>query len=679
MKKFTIFLLINLVMYSSLFSTEKVVFTYKIGNNMDIYIMNPNGSGITPLINWLNSNEYNPKLSPDGSKIAFRSDSGGTDQIWIANSNGQNAVKITSGLNIHSGPDWSHDSQYLYYAVSVSTFNTDIYKIKYDGTNLSVVRNSSSFEYWPNIDPLQGKYMIYKFDSGSWGPTATTKRLDLATNSEITLIDCNTPSTYGSHYLRYSPNSSKIAFSRDIGSGFPTYGGPCNIYVMNSDGSNWNQLTFLNSSEQYYMTPTWSNDGSKLIFAYRYPTNSYHDSLYTVNSDGSGSINVISIDRGGEASDPHWGNYNPSFSFNCLFDDFNDGNYTSNPVWTPTITGGTGCQEPGTREVINGEFHIYDMDSYGCGHSTMIEMNLNCPISSNTSIKFDINPIFSDVRNGAGDTHWEYPAMVGLDLKDSLNNIYNLWFCYNYRGGSSLFQSNIIRIAYPDVPSNVWQRDQTFNIKNYFPQAKTISKIKIGADGWNYESLFDNISIMSFDKTIHVKAIPQGLYIPISNRMRIRDSIIVEFRNQISPYNLIDESKSVIDSISFISENFSDIQDGTYYIVIKLRNCIETWSSQPLQIDTTFLSYDFTDLQSKSYGSNSILIDNSPLRYGFYSGDVNQDGTIDGSDLLIIENDAVNFLTGYVVSDLNGDSFVDGTDLSIANNNAANFVNLIRP
>ncbi|MBK6877807.1 MAG: hypothetical protein IPG99_15465 [Ignavibacteria bacterium] len=68
-------------------------------------------------------------------------------------------------------------------------------------------------------------------------------------------------------------------------------------------------------------------------------------------------------------------------------------------------------------------------------------------------------------------------------------------------------------------------------------------------------------------------------------------------------------------------------------------------------------------------------MDNSPYDvFAFFSGDVNQDGTIDASDLALIDNDASNFVGGYVVTDLTGDDFVDGTDFALADNNAANFV-----
>lgn len=65
--------------------------------------------------------------------------------------------------------------------------------------------------------------------------------------------------------------------------------------------------------------------------------------------------------------------------------------------------------------------------------------------------------------------------------------------------------------------------------------------------------------------------------------------------------------------------------------------------------------------------------------YAMYSGDVNQDKVIDGTDVGSIDNDAANFQFGYLATDLNGDSFVDGSDFLIADNNAAAYVSAVEP
>lgn len=62
-----------------------------------------------------------------------------------------------------------------------------------------------------------------------------------------------------------------------------------------------------------------------------------------------------------------------------------------------------------------------------------------------------------------------------------------------------------------------------------------------------------------------------------------------------------------------------------------------------------------------------------------FSGDVNQDGFIDLTDVLNINNDANIFLSGYVVSDLTGNDLVDLTDVLMAYNNSVGFVSVIKP
>ena len=87
-------------------------------------------------------------------------------------------------------------------------------------------------------------------------------------------------------------------------------------------------------------------------------------------------------------------------------------------------------------------------------------------------------------------------------------------------------------------------------------------------------------------------------------------------------------------------------------------------------------SYDFTSAASQAYGGNMIQKGN---KYCIYSGDLNQDGNVNGLDIAIADNQAFNFLTGYVSGDVNGDMIVDAADLSIVDNNAFNFISKVTP
>ncbi len=139
------------------------------------------------------------------------------------------------------------------------------------------------------------------------------------------------------------------------------------------------------------------------------------------------------------------------------------------------------------------------------------------------------------------------------------------------------------------------------------------------------------------------------------------DTILVELRNSASPYSIIEQKKVLLNSSGESSIQFSNALNGTpYYLVIKHRNSIETWSSTTIQFTSGFASYDFTTAQNKAYGNNLKFING---KWCIYSGDVNQDGFVNSIDMNLIFNDNVNGTSGYVNTDLNNDYLTEIYDL----------------
>jgi hypothetical protein len=179
--------------------------------------------------------------------------------------------------------------------------------------------------------------------------------------------------------------------------------------------------------------------------------------------------------------------------------------------------------------------------------------------------------------------------------------------------------------------------------------------------------------------TLNLSVGIEGFLNPFSNSMNMRDTVNVFLRNSFSPYSVADSSKAVIDSLTLRGVlKFYTLSTGTYYIEVRHRNSIETWSKpggEPM-ISGGITSYEFTNSGAKAYGNNLVLVG---TKYCIYSGDINQDGIIDFSDLSIADNDAANFLSGYISSDVNGDNNTDITDLTIVDNNAFNLISKITP
>lgn len=178
---------------------------------------------------------------------------------------------------------------------------------------------------------------------------------------------------------------------------------------------------------------------------------------------------------------------------------------------------------------------------------------------------------------------------------------------------------------------------------------------------------------------LNLAVVPEGFYNTAIQKMNSRDTVRTYLRNVNSPYAIVDSAKGYLDSVSLsVSLAFSSAASGTYFIVVKHRNSIETWSKAGGESYTVggTLNFNFTTGQTQAFGGNMTL---KGTKWTIFSGDVNQDGSVDISDLSIIDNDAADFLSGYVPSDVNGDYTVDISDAAIADNNAGDFVSKITP
>jgi imidazolonepropionase-like amidohydrolase/Tol biopolymer transport system component len=79
----------------------------------DIYVMPIEGGearAIASGVAW----EMQPKWSPDGRQIAFTSDRGGGDNLWIMDADGSNPVQVSKeSFRLLNQPEWSPDGQFI--------------------------------------------------------------------------------------------------------------------------------------------------------------------------------------------------------------------------------------------------------------------------------------------------------------------------------------------------------------------------------------------------------------------------------------------------------------------------------------------------------------------------------------------------------------------------------------
>ncbi len=211
-------------------------------------------------------------------------------------------------------------------------------------------------------------------------------------------------------------------------------------------------------------------------------------------------------------------------------------------------------------------------------------------------------------------------------------------------------EPNPVRFAF--VSYNGSQTNKRLNIddviiSNYLPPLKKL-KLKIYLEGF-YEN--------GFNKSVQNETGNQWAN-------GICDYLTVILRDTTPPFNtvyiktnvaLMNNGDAIIDSLP------RSLNNQKYYLVIKHRNHLETWSSQPISIINDEVNYDFSSSINKSYGETLKQV--GVGKYAIRVGDVNQDGVVDISDLVEMDADLINGTVGYVNNDINGDGVVDLSDL----------------
>lgn len=195
------------------------------------------------------------------------------------------------------------------------------------------------------------------------------------------------------------------------------------------------------------------------------------------------------------------------------------------------------------------------------------------------------------------------------------------------------------------------------------------------------------------DVVLNLKLYIQGFFTGNQSMMAVADpvnypsvcdTIQVELAESVSPYNIVHTQLSTINTNGEGVFVFPPSVFGNdYYIVVKHRNSLETWSSIPLTFDDTLLLYDFTTSAGQAYGNNLANIDGE---FCLFSGDVSdgvtsgvQDGLINIDDYQLMENALLQFISTYHVSDLTGDWITETADFSLLENNVLLNLSVQRP
>lgn len=225
-------------------------------------------------------------------KIVFTCFIDGFDEICLMNANGSERRQLTDFGVTSFYASLSPDGDTIYF-VSRKDGGMDIYSMNLRGRGLRRLTQGIGSNYAPELSPTDERLVFANNGNGIW-----VMRADGNNPHPITTRDDIDPT--------WSPDGDRIAFAS-------SRSGARQLFVMDKDGSNIEQLTDLNNMGG---RSTWSPNGQYIAF-YRGPAGDHN--IFIVNVE---TKEVTRLTNGGDNLGPSW---SPDGNW-IAFTSFRDGN-----------------------------------------------------------------------------------------------------------------------------------------------------------------------------------------------------------------------------------------------------------------------------------------------------------------------------------------------------------------
>lgn len=277
----------------------QIVFQAPVDGHWQIFIEDADGGNARRLVTSADD-DLTPSISPDGRRVAFFRifASGAPDEIFVVNVDGSDLHTVAADGCAETclgddteGYAWSPAGTQIAFERALldasGNVNVGLWVMNTDGsgghqiTQLNLAVDSE--DHRPAWSPDATHLVFQRIDrTVSSEPSALfSVRLDGTDPRQVTpwAMSVNDPD--------WSPDGALIAFQSPAEA---NEGGEQNIFTSRPDGTGLTQLTAgLSSSRGYQGTfhPSWSPDGSQLVFSHN-PSTGQRADLYKINRDGTG-------------------------------------------------------------------------------------------------------------------------------------------------------------------------------------------------------------------------------------------------------------------------------------------------------------------------------------------------------------------------------------------------------
>ena len=270
----------------------RMALVYQQGSINYIYLMNidASGAGANPmrLTNDSEAENY-PSWSPDGRQMVYQRDLDGS-AIYLIDADGTAEQRLSPTPGMDVTPSWSADGTQIVYARLLAAPQpnmpsmTDIRVMNVDGTGDHAVLSNTLFSVEPRWS-VNNQLVFMSLMNGGGELQIYIMNSDGSNLQQLTSGASNSADPV------WSPDGSRITFGSDREGG-----GKLNIFIMNADGTQQQQLTHFEVPDEAGDT-NWSSDGTKIAFEYdvdgmKQSNPGAFAHVWTMNADGSGQTST---------------------------------------------------------------------------------------------------------------------------------------------------------------------------------------------------------------------------------------------------------------------------------------------------------------------------------------------------------------------------------------------------
>jgi Tol biopolymer transport system component len=206
--------------------------------------------------------------SPDGAQLAWASESGSSSELWVADANGANAVRLAEVMGTIEGIAWAPDGDRLaFHAENYDDRDrtTLVAVIGADGSGLTTIA-ASELEYKSSADDFEPLFGTPAWSlDGATIAISLTRGVALIGTNDGTMTVLPTPGMMV-YEVAWSPDNATFALSaydEDEEFDRSDFTG-MDLYLMNADGTGFRVLAATPLEDWH---PVWSPDGASVAFA----------------------------------------------------------------------------------------------------------------------------------------------------------------------------------------------------------------------------------------------------------------------------------------------------------------------------------------------------------------------------------------------------------------------------